>query len=138
MGGIAAYIASGADMLAVGSGLRYLAFVLLLIFAVGLYTFVGGRGRDGGTQGAWATVGLLGGLWIAAVGTVANSVETVGAWRAETLADQTYVKTLQILPQPARQAIFEYIEGWYNPHRRHSSLDYLSPATYEKRNQMIA
>ena len=27
----------------------------------------------------------------------------------------------------ARMAIFEFIEGWYNPHRRHSSLGYLSP-----------
>ena len=26
----------------------------------------------------------------------------------------------------ARMAIFEFIEGWYNPHRRHSRLDYLS------------
>ena len=29
-------------------------------------------------------------------------------------------------------AIFEWIEGWYNPHRRHSSLGYLSPTHYEK------
>jgi len=28
-------------------------------------------------------------------------------------------------------AVFEFIEGWYNPHRRHSSLDYASPARYE-------
>lgn len=31
----------------------------------------------------------------------------------------------------ARQAIFEYIEGWYNTRRRHSSLGYLSPSAYE-------
>jgi len=31
----------------------------------------------------------------------------------------------------ARQAIFEYIEGWYNTRRRHSSLDYFSPAAFE-------
>lgn len=33
----------------------------------------------------------------------------------------------------ARIAIFEFIEGWYNPHRRHSSIRYLSPANYERR-----
>jgi putative transposase len=27
----------------------------------------------------------------------------------------------------AKMALFEFIEGWYNPHRRHSSIDYLSP-----------
>ena len=32
-----------------------------------------------------------------------------------------------------RRAIFEYIEGWYNPRRLHSTLGYLSPATYEAR-----
>ena len=31
----------------------------------------------------------------------------------------------------ARVAIFEFIEGWYNRHRRHSSLGYLSPMDYE-------
>jgi putative transposase len=31
----------------------------------------------------------------------------------------------------ARQAVFQFIEGWYNPHRRHSALDYLSPNRYE-------
>ena len=36
-------------------------------------------------------------------------------------------------PAVARLAIFQYIEGWYNPHRRHSALDYLSPIAYEKR-----
>ena len=32
----------------------------------------------------------------------------------------------------ARLAVFEYIEGWYNPHRRHSALDYRSPINYER------
>ncbi|MEW9551171.1 integrase core domain-containing protein [Nonomuraea sp. NPDC050783] len=31
----------------------------------------------------------------------------------------------------ARSAIFEFIEGWYNLHRLHSSLGYRSPADYE-------
>ena len=30
-------------------------------------------------------------------------------------------------------AIFEYVECWYNPHRRHSALAYLSPLAYENR-----
>ena len=30
-----------------------------------------------------------------------------------------------------RTAIFDYIEGWYNTRRLHSSLGYLSPADYE-------
>jgi len=38
----------------------------------------------------------------------------------------------------ARMAVFEFIEGWYNPHRRHSSLEYLSPVDYEKRHAQAA
>jgi len=30
-----------------------------------------------------------------------------------------------------RAAIFDWIEGWYNTRRLHSSLGYLSPAEYE-------
>jgi putative transposase len=31
----------------------------------------------------------------------------------------------------ARTAVFEFIEGFYNPRRRHSSIGYLSPIDYE-------
>jgi putative transposase len=34
--------------------------------------------------------------------------------------------------QAARTAIFEYIEGFYNPRRRHSALGHLSPAEFEE------
>ncbi len=37
----------------------------------------------------------------------------------------------------ARLAVFQYIEGWYNPHRRHSALDYLSPANYERKHTVV-
>ncbi len=33
----------------------------------------------------------------------------------------------------ALQAVFDYIERFYNRQRRHSSLDYLSPVAYEQR-----
>jgi putative transposase len=36
-------------------------------------------------------------------------------------------------PAHARLAVFDYIEGWYNPRRRHSALEYLSPIAYERR-----
>ncbi len=34
--------------------------------------------------------------------------------------------------EAARQAIFAYIETWYNRERRHSSLGYRSPVQYER------
>ena len=38
----------------------------------------------------------------------------------------------------ARAAIFEYIEGWYNPRRRHSTLAYLSPTEFEAQHAGLA
>jgi putative transposase len=34
----------------------------------------------------------------------------------------------------ARVALFSYIEGWYNPRRRHSGLGRISPAEFERRH----
>ena len=36
----------------------------------------------------------------------------------------------------ARMAVFDFIEGFYNPWRRHSGLDYLSPIEYERKARM--
>jgi len=34
----------------------------------------------------------------------------------------------------ARTALFTWIEGWYNPRRRHSGLNYLSPINFERKH----
>jgi putative transposase len=38
----------------------------------------------------------------------------------------------------ARSGVFDFIEGWYNPHRRHSSLGYMSPWKYEMEHALAA
>jgi putative transposase len=38
----------------------------------------------------------------------------------------------------ARGAVFEFVEGFYNPRRRHSSIGYLSPIDYERWHQATA
>ena len=34
-------------------------------------------------------------------------------------------------PEQLASAIFEWVEAWYNPRRRHSSIGYLSPIDFE-------
>jgi len=43
------------------------------------------------------------------------------------LLDRTTFRT----KHDARREVFSFIEGWYNPHRLHSSIGYLSPVQYE-------
>lgn len=45
------------------------------------------------------------------------------------LLDRSHFHT----PEEAEQAVFEFIEGWYNTQRRHSALHYNSPIEYESR-----
>jgi transposase InsO family protein len=54
------------------------------------------------------------------------------SWFA-TLKDELIYRHTWPTRARARQAIFEYIEGFYNRRRLHSSLDYLTPAEYEAR-----
>ena len=48
----------------------------------------------------------------------------------ELLAKHKFRSQAQAVP-----VVFEFIEGWYNPRRRHSSIDYLSPIQFEKRHE---
>lgn len=38
----------------------------------------------------------------------------------------------------ARRAAYTWIDGWYNAHRRHSSIGYISPLEYERRQLTLA
>ena len=71
--------------------------------------------------------GLLGSM-----GRVASSVDNTmvesfwSTMQRELLDTRTWASTEQL-----SSAIFEWIEGWYNPRRRHTSLGMLSPAQFE-------
>jgi putative transposase len=50
-----------------------------------------------------------------------------GTLQLELLDQQTWASRAELA-----SAIFEWIEAWYNPTRRHSALDMLSPIAYEQ------
>src|SRR6202043_2159465 len=51
----------------------------------------------------------------------------------KTLKSELVWRTIFYNRQEADQAIGRYIDGFYNPVRRHSALDFTSPAQLEKR-----
>jgi putative transposase len=53
-----------------------------------------------------------------------------GTLKSELIYRQHYRTRVE-----AKNAIFMYIEGWYNRQRRHSTLGYLSPEQFEQRFQ---
>jgi putative transposase len=54
-----------------------------------------------------------------------------------TLECELVARTRWRTQQEARTAVFDFIETFYNPHRRHSALGYLSPANYERRYRQL-
>ena len=61
-------------------------------------------------------------------------------WRSRHLRTASYgsgilggALLLRQLALGSRMAVFEFIEGFYNPRRRHSALGNVSPIVYERR-----
>ena len=52
-----------------------------------------------------------------------------------TLETELLARTTSANRNQARSAVFDYIEGFYNPHRRHSAIGYHSPVDYERSPQ---
>jgi len=50
----------------------------------------------------------------------------------KTLKSEMVWRTIFYTRAQAEQAIARYIDGFYNPVRRHSALNYLSPAQFER------
>ena len=73
------------------------------------------------------TAGLLGSM-----GRVGSALDNAmmesffGTLQRELLDRQTWATRAELA-----RAIFEWIEAWYNPRRRHTSIDDLSPIDYE-------
>ena len=70
---------------------------------------------------------------VASMGSVGDSYDNA---LAESFFGTLKGEVVDRRPWPTRAAaqlaIFEYVERWYNRRRRHSALDYLSPAEYER------
>jgi transposase InsO family protein len=49
------------------------------------------------------------------------------------LLDRTRFET----QREAKLGVFEWIEAWYNPQRRHSSIGYLSPMEFKRRHAAV-
>ena len=60
--------------------------------------------------------------------------ESLFASLESELIDRTTLKS----PAHARVAVFDYLEGFYNPYRRHSGLGQMSPANFERRFRATA
>ena len=52
----------------------------------------------------------------------------------EILLDPTRYRT----QAEAKMAVFDFIEGFYNPRRRHSALGQISPVNFERRREAAA
>ena len=76
---------------------------------------------------------------VSAQGRVASAVDNsmmesfFGTLQLELLDRRSWTTRAELA-----SAIFEWIEGWYNPRRRHTSNGDLSPVEYERRPAVAA
>ena len=52
--------------------------------------------------------------------------------QAEVLSEGWALRLPLVTNGLSGSASFDYIEGWYNPHRRHSAIHYESPMNFER------
>lgn len=55
-----------------------------------------------------------------------------------TFKNEFYHRHVFATIDAARHASYAWIDGWYNARRRHSSIGYLSPLEYERRQLALA
>jgi len=68
------------------------------------------------------------------MGSVGNAYDNVLAEAFfATLKTELLMRHTFMTRREAQLALFDFIEGFYNSHRRHSALGYLSPAEFERR-----
>jgi putative transposase len=74
------------------------------------------------------TAGLLGSMGRVASSVDNSMIESFWSTLQRELLDRQAWQT----PEQLGTAIFEWIEAWYNPRRRHTALGMLSPVAYEQ------
>jgi len=75
-----------------------------------------------------------GGAGMPSMGSVGNACDNAMAESFFATLEREVLNRRRFKTQAeARMAIFEWLEGWCNPHRRHSSLGCLSPINYERK-----
>ena len=71
-------------------------------------------------------------LWVTSAGTtLPRSMPEVSQSFWSTMQRELLDQNAWDTPEQLATAIFEWIEAWYNPRRRHTSLGMLTPHDYE-------
>ena len=71
-------------------------------------------------------------------GTVGDAYDNAMAESFSTLEHELLARRPLRPRSQTRGEVFSFIEGWYNPRRRHSSLEYLAPLEFERRFAEVA